>query len=163
MPLPSQCINNGAIMADRGSILDTSQVGAGPHSSPFRLSAEPTPVLFPDLAPEARVSASSPCVRQQTCVWGWAAWGRPGPAVIAVLCYACCTLLVVSDAPQVGFPRSSVGKESACDAGDPGSIPGSGRSPGEGNGNPLQYFSLENPMDRRAWRATIHGLTKGWT
>ena len=52
------------------------------------------------------------------------------------------------------FPGSSVGKESACSAGDPGSIPGSGRSPGEGYGNPLQYSCLENPMDRGAWWAT---------
>ena len=55
-----------------------------------------------------------------------------------------------------GFPHSSVGKESACNAGDPGSIPGSGRSPGEGNGNPLQYSCLENPIDRGAWQATVH-------
>ena len=59
-----------------------------------------------------------------------------------------------------GFPHSSVGKESACNAGDPGSIPGSGRSPGEGNGNPLQYSCLENPMDRGAWQATAHGVTR---
>ena len=51
-------------------------------------------------------------------------------------------------------------KESACWAGDPGSIPGSGRSPGEGNGNPLQYSCLENSMDRGAWRATVHGVAK---
>ena len=57
----------------------------------------------------------------------------------------------------LGFPCSSVGKESACNAGDPGSIPGLGRSPGEGNGNPLQYSCLENPMDRGAWWATVHG------
>ena len=57
------------------------------------------------------------------------------------------------------FPHSSVGKECACNAGDPGSIPGSGRSPGEGNGNPLQYSCLENPMDRGAWQATVHGDT----
>ena len=50
-----------------------------------------------------------------------------------------------------GFPRSLVGKESACNAGDLGSIPRSGRSPGEGNGNPLQYSCLENPMGRGAW------------
>ena len=50
------------------------------------------------------------------------------------------------------IPGDSVGKESACNAGDPGLIPGSGRSPGEGNGNPLQYPCLENPMDRGAWR-----------
>ena len=53
----------------------------------------------------------------------------------------------------LGFPHSSVGKESACSAGDPGSIPGLGRSPGEGNGNPLQYSCLENPMDRGAWQS----------
>ena len=46
--------------------------------------------------------------------------------------------------------------------GDLGSIPGSGRSPGEGNGNPLQYSCLENPMDREAWQATVHGVTKSW-
>ena len=51
----------------------------------------------------------------------------------------------------------SDGKESVRNAGDPGSIPGSGRSPGEGNGHPLQYSRLENPMDRGAWQATVHG------
>ena len=50
-----------------------------------------------------------------------------------------------------GFPSSSDGKASACNAGDLGSVPGSGRSPGEGNGNPLQYSCLENSMDREAW------------
>ena len=50
-----------------------------------------------------------------------------------------------------GFPGESDGKESVCNAGDPGSIPGSGRSPGEGHGNPLQYSCLENSMDRGAW------------
>ena len=49
------------------------------------------------------------------------------------------------------FPSGSDSKESACNAEDPGSIPGSGRSPGEGNGNPLQYSCLENPVDRGAW------------
>ena len=58
------------------------------------------------------------------------------------------------------YPCSSVGKESACSAGDPGLILGLGRSPGEGNGNPLQYPCLENLMDRRAWRAAVHGVTK---
>ena len=53
---------------------------------------------------------------------------------------------------EVGFPGGSDGKEHACNVGDPGSIPGLGRSPGEGNGNPLQYSHLENPMDRGAWR-----------
>ena len=57
-------------------------------------------------------------------------------------------------------PHSSIGKESACNAGDLGSTPGSGRSPGEGNSNPLQYCCLENPMDREAWQATVHGAAR---
>ena len=56
----------------------------------------------------------------------------------------------------MGFPGGSEVKVSACNAGDPGSIPGSGRSPGEGNGNPLQYSCLENPMNRGAWWVTVH-------
>ena len=63
----------------------------------------------------------------------------------------------------MGFPSGSDGKESACSAGDLGSIPGPGRSPGEWNGKPLQYSYLENPMDRGAWRATVHGLKKSRT
>ena len=62
-----------------------------------------------------------------------------------------------------GFPGGSEGKTSACNAGDLGSIPGSGRSPGEGNGNPLQYSCLENPMDRGAWWATVNGVAKSQT
>ena len=58
------------------------------------------------------------------------------------------------------FPGGSDGKESSCNAGDPGSISGSGRHPGKGNGNPLQYSCLENPMDRGAWRATVHRVKK---
>ena len=57
-----------------------------------------------------------------------------------------------------GLPDSSVGKESACDAGDLGSIHGLGRSPGEGNGNPFQYSCLENPKDRGGWQATVHSV-----
>ena len=60
-----------------------------------------------------------------------------------------------------GFPGGSNGKESTCNAGDLGLIPGSGRSPGEGNGNPLQYSCLGNPMDRGDWRAAVHGLMTG--
>ena len=59
-----------------------------------------------------------------------------------------------------GFPGGSEVKASASNAGDPGSIPGLGWSPGEGNGNPLQYSCLENPMDRGAWWATVHGVAK---
>ena len=57
----------------------------------------------------------------------------------------------------------SGGKASAYNARDPGLIPGSERSPGEGNGNPLQYSCLENPMDGGAWLATVHGVAKSWT
>ena len=60
----------------------------------------------------------------------------------------------------VHFPCISVGKKSAYNAGDLGSIPGSGRSPGEGNGNPLQYSCLENTTDRAAWQATVHGVSR---
>ena len=60
---------------------------------------------------------------------------------------------------ELGFPR---GKESACNAGDLDSIPGLGRSLGEGNGNPLQYSCLENSMGRGAWQTTDHGVTKSW-
>ena len=61
---------------------------------------------------------------------------------------------------MTGLLRWLSGKESVCNAGDTGLIPGSGRSPGKGNGNPLQYSCLENPMDRGAWRATVHGGLK---
>ena len=61
------------------------------------------------------------------------------------------------------FPGGSEDKASACNAGDPDLIPGWGRSPGEGNGNPLQYSCLENPMDRGTWRATVHRVAKSRT
>ena len=60
----------------------------------------------------------------------------------------------------MGFPGGSEDKASACNAVDPGSIPGLGRSSGEGNGNPLQYSCLEYPMDRGAWWATVHSVAK---
>ena len=58
------------------------------------------------------------------------------------------------------FPGGSDGKESACNAGDPGSTPGLGRSPGDWNDNPPQYSCLENSMDRGTWQATVHGVSK---
>ena len=61
------------------------------------------------------------------------------------------------------FPGGSDSKESTCNAGDPGSIPGSGRSPGEGHGNPLQRSCLENSMDRRDWWAPVYGVTESDT
>ena len=64
---------------------------------------------------------------------------------------------------SLGFPCSSVGKGSACSTGDLGSIPGLGRPPGEGNGNPLQYPRLENLMDRGDWWAVVQGVAKSRT
>jgi len=67
------------------------------------------------------------------------------------------------DIGYITLPGGSDGKESACSLGDPGSIPGLGRSPAEGNGNPLQYSCLENSMDKGVWQATVHGVAKSWT
>ena len=61
---------------------------------------------------------------------------------------------------RMSFPGSSVGKESACDSGDPGLIPGSGRSPEEGNGYPSSILASRIPTGRGAWQATVHGVTK---
>ena len=68
-----------------------------------------------------------------------------------------------SQSGQPGFPGSSVVKNLPVNAGDSGLIPGLGRSPGEGNGNPLQYFCLGNPMDRGAWQSAVHGVSKSRT
>ena len=62
-----------------------------------------------------------------------------------------------------GLPRWLNSKESTCQAGDVGSIPGLGRSPGEGNGNPLQYSCLETPMDEGAWQVIVYVVAKSWT
>ena len=64
---------------------------------------------------------------------------------------------------EEGFPGGSDAKEFVCNAGGLGLFCGSERSPGEGNGNPLQYSSLENSMDRETWQATVQGVTKNWT
>ena len=63
----------------------------------------------------------------------------------------------------MGFPGGSDSTEFACNAADPGSIPGLGRYPGEGNGNPPQYSCLQNSMDRGVWQAMVHGAAKSWT
>ena len=63
----------------------------------------------------------------------------------------------------LGFPSSSDSRASTCNAGDPGSILGLGRSPGEGNGNPFPSSCLENSMNRGAWQAAVHGVAKSWT
>ena len=78
-------------------------------------------------------------------------------SLIKYFCFLCITS-VFNDPSQTEF----ISKQSTCQAGDPAMIPGSGRCPGEGNGNPLQYSCLGNPMDRGAWQATIYGVTKDW-
>ena len=96
-------------------------------------------------------------------------WVRGGAAVIDLNIKNCSdqshgvitlTLFMVYSLFKLSFPGALDGKESACNLGDLGSIPGSGRSPGEGNGNPLQYSCLGNPMDRGTWWATVHWVTK---
>ena len=77
-----------------------------------------------------------------------------------ILCIFCIAFLLYHLKAGLSFPGRSDGKESACHAGDPGSIPGSGGSPGEGNDNPHQYPCLENPMDRGAWQARVHWVPK---
>ena len=87
----------------------------------------------------------------------------------AFICFSTSFLTLLKElnlelpAGLVGFPGGSDGKESACDAGDLGLIPGLGRSPGGGNGNPLQYSCLENPMDRGVWWIIVHGVAKSQT
>ena len=71
-----------------------------------------------------------------------------------------CALIIYTHTYIGSLPGGSDSKESACDTGDPGWIPGLGRSPGEGNGNPLQRSCLGNSMDRGAWWASVHGVAK---
>ena len=85
----------------------------------------------------------------------------PTPCVCVCVCtfvFKKSSLLIITGATFPGFPSGSNGKESASNAGDPGSIPEWGRSPGEENGFPLQYYYLENSMDGGVWRVTVHGL-----
>ena len=73
------------------------------------------------------------------------------------------TLFLLGVGYTEGFPGGSDSEDSTCNAGDPGSVPGMGRFPGEGSSNLLQYSCLENSMDRGSWRATVHGVTKSRT
>ena len=77
--------------------------------------------------------------------------------------FSSCRLFLRMGSVSEGFPGGSEVKASACNAGDLGLIPGLGRSPGEGNGNPLLYFCLGNPTDRGAWWPTVHGVAKSQT
>ena len=83
-----------------------------------------------------------------------------GELTCSEYCYVLGDFFLIHLSSNLGFPYSSVGKESACNAGDPGLIPRLGRSPGEGNGNPLQYSCLENLTERGVWQATVHGVAE---
>ena len=90
--------------------------------------------------------------------WSLKLWTRKGPK--SGMTYLIIGILKNSCEPVLGFPGGSDGKETACSAGNPVSISGLGRSPGEGNGNPLQYSCLENPTDKGAWWATVHKVSR---
>ena len=83
--------------------------------------------------------------------------------VLIMFMHNICTLTYDTFIISLGFPGGSDEEESACSAGDLGSITGLGRSPGEGNGHPIQYLCLENSMDRGAWWAVVHGVAKSQT
>ena len=83
--------------------------------------------------------------------------------VLIMFMHSICTLTYNTFIVSLGFPGGSDGKESACNGGDMGLITRLGRSPGEGNGYPLQYLCLENSIDRGAWWAVVHGVAKNWT
>ena len=106
-------------------------------------------------------------MRDTVASWWRVGLGGRGPQQPGRRC-RCLSLLVlfptlIRPILRCGLPGGTDGKESACNAGDPGSIPRSGRSPGGGHGNPLQYSCLENPKDRGAWRVTVHGVAKSRT
>ena len=89
--------------------------------------------------------------------------GQSGNPTFYTLYGCVCACMHTSICVMERLPWWLSGKESACNAGDVGLILGLGRSPEEGNGKPLQYSCLENPMDRGAWRVTVHGIAKNWT
>ena len=125
----------------RESAGNVGDLGSIPGKIPWRRAWQPTPVFLPGESHGHRSMA------------GYSPWGHKE--------------LDTTKQPHFDFLQSLLWwlkmVKSACNAGDPRSIPGSGRSPGEGNGNPLQYSCLENPMDIGAWRATVHGVTKNRT
>ena len=98
--------------------------------------------------------------RDGTCLWGKLR-APSGRGTVAPACSEALSVLSDNHVRALGLPSlSSVGRESACNAGDLGSIPGSGRAPGEGKGYPLQYSYLENSMDRGVCQATVHEVAK---
>ena len=126
---------------DRGAWQATAHEVAESDTTETTMDPLLTPLLIPGHAPDR--SDAKPKLRL---------WSRERLIAGHTRCGVSC--------PKNGFPGGSEGGECACSAGDPGSIPAWGRSPGEGNGNPLQYPCLENPMDRGAWWAAGHGVSK---
>ena len=134
-----------------------------PHSCPRVLAADPT------IASEV-AGVDPPCSTRYLCSLSFTirekGWEPTREYIllqriwIPVLQYF---LLKYSIYCSGSFPDDSESEKSACNAGYPGLIPGLGRSPGEGNGYPFQYSCLENSIDRGAWRATVHGVTKNQT
>ena len=101
----------------------------------------------------------NPCLLCLLCLLHWQAGSSPAELLMDLSKLA----FLGFPSGSAGFPGGSVSKESACNAGDPGSIPGLRRSPGEGNGNPLQYSCPQTPMDRGVWWTTVHGIAKSQT
>ena len=142
-------------VSEASSLLFASLFKAPFCSSGFLLRFPPRPQRLPFLRaapcagpPRQPLSWRGPCV----CSQCWRVSQRDTQKL------RCLRSRMVS-----GLPGGSDGKAPVYNVGDPGSIPGSGRSPGEGTGNPLQYSCLENPMDRGAWWATVHGVAKSRT
>ena len=98
--------------------------------------------------------------------WKWWVWSKKFFLSLYILCNIWSSnhgIHLCRFIYRMGFLGGSVVKNPPANAGNASLIPGLGRSPGEGNGNPFQYSCLENPMDREAWRVTVHGVTKSWT
>ena len=126
--------------------------------------------LFINLA----VLSLSCSIRTLSCsMWDLVPWPgiKPGPPALGAWNHSHWTtregpfsfFFLIPNLTQHVFHGGSDGKKPTCNAGDLGLIPGSGRCPGEGNGNPFQYSCLENSMDRGTWQSTVQGLTQSWT
>ena len=121
---------------------------------PWRGAWQPTPVFLPGEILWTEKTGRLQSMWSQTVGHDWSNLSH----YTYICVYVWCVYIY-----RWGFPGSSAGKESSCTAGDPRSIPGLGRSPGERLGYSLQYPCLKNPMDRGAWWTTVHGVTKSQT
>ena len=151
----SVCLPSDALLQHLPSYLGFSYLGRGVSLHCYSSKAQP---LLLTLDEGYLLTATLPDLQR-----GIAPLGPPAPTQLTNLL----THVDSDPTPNVsGLPQWLTGKESACKAGNTGvagSILGSGRSPGGGHGNSLQYSPLENPKDRGAWRATVHRVAKSWT